>query len=95
MKTELNLPANCAVMTEDEMMYTDGGVKIGDFEVKMPAILAGAAAIAVGAACINMFNWFTGKSDSNFIEGSINAGSNFINGSVNAGQNFLNGLLGK
>lgn len=93
MKTNnFNLPANCSVISEDEMMYIDGG-----FELKLNAktILAGIAAIAVGAIGLNMFSWATGNRDTNFIQDSMNFGQNFINGSVNAGQSFLDGLLGK
>ena len=91
MKTNnFNLPANCSVISEDEMMYIDGG-----FELNAKTIVAGIAAIAVGAIGLNMFSWFTSNRDTNFIQDSINFGQNFINGSVNAGQSFLDGLLGK
>lgn len=91
MKNEMmKLPANCAMMSEDEMQYVDGG-----FELNAKVVAAGVAILAVGAMCLNMFSWFTGGRDTNFIQDSMNFGANFINGSVNAGQNFLNGLLGK
>lgn len=91
MKNEMNmkLPTNCAVLSDDEMMKIDGGFTLGG------AAVIGVAAVAVIAVGKNLLNWFTGSSDSNFIQGSINAGSNFIQGALNAGQNFLNGLLGK
>mgnify|MGYP006926046365 CR=1 FL=1 len=85
----MKLPTNCAPMSEDEMMYTAGG-----FTLDAPVVIAGVAAIAVGAIGLNLLNWFNGSSESNFIQDSITAGANFINGAVNAGQNFLNGLLG-
>ena len=86
----LNLPANCAVMTEDEMSYVNGG-----FELTAPMIATGVAVIAVGAMALNMLSWFTGSSDTNFIEDSISFGQSFINGSLEMGQSFLDGLMGK
>lgn len=86
----MNLPANCSVISEDEMMYIDGG-----FELTAPVVAAGVAVIAVGAMGLNLLSWFTGNRETNFIQDAMNAGANFINGAVNAGQNFLDGLLGK
>lgn len=94
----MKLPANCAVMTEDEMTYVNGGFDFDfDFDVKnvIKVGAIGAAVVALGAIGVNMLNWFTGKSDSNFIDSSISVGNSFIQGSVNAGQDFLDGLLGK
>lgn len=90
MNNEMNLPANCALLTEDEMMVVDGG-----FTLNAKTVVAGVAAVALGAIGINMWNWFTGSSDTNFIQGSINAGQSFINGSLEFGQNLLNALMGK
>lgn len=90
MKTNnMNLPANCSVIAEDEMMNIDGG-----FELTAPVVAAGVAVVAAGAAALNMLSWFTGNRETNFIQDSINFGQNFINNAVNAGQNFLNKLLG-
>ena len=86
---KMNLPANCSMITEDEMMYIDGG-----FELNAPVIAAGAAVVAVGAMGLNLLSWFTGNRETNFIQDFMNAGANFINGAVNAGQNFLNTLMG-
>lgn len=96
MMNEMNmkLPANCAVMTEDEMMNANGGFDL-DVQTVVKVGVVGAAVVALGAIGVNMLNWFTGKSDSNFIDGSINAGGSFIQGAVNAGRDFLDGLLGK
>lgn len=84
------LPANCSVISEDEMMYIDGG-----FELTAPVVATGVAVIAVGAMGLNLLSWFTGNRETNFIQDAINFGQNFINGAVNAGNDFLNGLLGK
>lgn len=96
MNNEMNmkLPTNCTMMTEDEMMNVNGGFEFDTKSVVKVGVI-GAAVVALGAIGVNLLNWFTGKSDSNFIDGSISAGSNFIQGSVNAGQDFLDGLLGK
>lgn len=96
MNNEMNmkLPTNCTMMTEDEMMNVNGGFEFDTKSVVKVGVI-GAVVVALGAIGVNMLNWATGKSDSNFIDGSINAGSNFIQGSVNAGQDFLDGLLGK
>jgi len=91
MKTNnMNLPANCSKISEDEMLYIDGG-----FELTAPVVAAGVAVIAVGAMALNMLSWFNGNRETNFIQDAINAGSNFINGAVDAGNNFLDNLLGK
>lgn len=91
MKTNhMNLPANCSAISEDEMMYIDGG-----FELTVPVVAAGVAAVAVGAAALNMLSWFTGNRETNFIQDFMNAGANFINGSLAIGQGILDALLGK
>lgn len=87
----LNLPANYAVMNETEMTYTVGGFELKD---AIPFAAVGAAVIAVGAMAVNMLNWATGNSDSNFIQDTINFGNGFIQSSMNAGANFLNRLMG-
>lgn len=86
----MNLPANCSLLTDDEMMNIDGG-----FELTAPVIAAGAAVVAVGAMALNMLGWFNGSRETNFIQDTITFGQNFINGSLEFGQNLLNGLMGK
>lgn len=91
MKTNnMNLPANCSVLSEEEMLYINGG-----FQLNTKVIALGLAVIAVGAMGLNMLSWATGASDTNFIQDSINAGQNFIDGSVSAGQDLLDGMMGK
>lgn len=95
MKTNhMNLPANCSAISEDEMMYLDGGFELSA-SVVVPVVAIGAAVIAVGAMALNMLNWANGSSDTNFIQDSINAGQNFIDGSLAGGQGILDALLGK
>ncbi len=88
--TTMNLPARCSMLSADEMQSIDGG-----FALNPKAVAAGAAVLAVGVMGLNMLNWFTGKSDSNFIQDSIRFGQNFINGSLEFGQGILNALMGK
>ena len=90
MNTNINLPANCSVMTEDEMAYVNGG-----FELDAKAVAIGVAVVAVGAMGLNMLLWATGNSDTNFIQDSISFGQNFINGSLEVGQGILDGMMGK
>lgn len=91
MKNEMNmnLPANCAVMTEEEMAHVNGG-----FTLTAPAVAAGVAVAAAGAMALNMLGWFKGDRETNFIQDSIRFGQNFIEGSVKAGADFLNKLMG-
>ena len=86
---KMNLPANCSMITEDEMTYIDGG-----FELNAPIIAAGVAVVAVGAMGLNLLSWFTGSRETNFIQDAMNAGANFIHDAVDAGVSFLNTLMG-
>ena len=88
--TNLNLPASCSVISEDEMLHIDGG-----FELTLPIIAGGAAVVGIGAMALNMLSWFKGDRETNFIQDTINFGQNFINGSLEFGQNLLNSLMGK
>lgn len=90
----LNLPANCAMMNENEKLDTIGGA--AETAVKAVIAIGGAAAltgVAVVAAkgILSIFGGDPGQ----WIQDSINGGKNFIDGAVNAGQNFLNKLMGK
>lgn len=89
MNHNIKLPASFAPLTDAEKQNANGG-----FALTAPVAVLGAAVAAVGALGVNMFRWATGKSDSNFIQSSINAGKNFIDGSVNVGRNFLHKLMG-
>ena len=98
MKNEMNmkLPANCAQMTEDEMMDVNGG---GAIETAAKAVIAVGGALGLTAVAgvaakgiLSIFNPNKGFGD--VISGSIESGKNFINGAVSAGANFLNKLLG-
>ena len=97
MKNEmnLNLPANCAVMTEDEKRNTIGG---GAIETAGKAVVAigGAAALTAvaGVAAAGVLSIFNPNLWSGIISGSIEGGRNFIDNSVKAGANFLNKLMG-
>ena len=88
--TNMNLPAACTMLTEDEMSYVNGG-----FALDAKVIAIGAAVIVVGAMGLNMLSWATGSRDTNFIQDSINLGQNFIDGSLELGQGILDSLMGK
>lgn len=91
----LNLPANCAMMNDDEMMNVSGGSAI---ETAFKAVIAiGGAAALTGVAVVaakGILSIFGGD-PGQWIHDSINSGKNFIDASLNAGQNFLNKLMGK
>ena len=91
----LNLPANCAMMNDDEMMNVSGGSAI---ETAFKAVVAiGGAAALTGVAVVaakGILSIFGGD-PGQWIQDSINGGKNFIDGAVNVGQNFLNKLMGK
>lgn len=91
----LNLPANCAMMNDDEMMNVSGGSAI---ETAFKAVIAiGGAAVLTGVAVVaakGILSIFGGD-PGQWIQDSINSGKNFIDASLNAGQNFLNKLMGK
>lgn len=91
----LNLPANCAMMNDDEMMNVSGGSTI---ETAFKAVVAIGSAVAltgVAAVAAKGILSIFGGDPGQWIQDSINGGKNFIDGAVNAGQNFLNKLMDK
>ena len=102
----MKLPANCAMLNENEKMDAVGGTAAQTAVKAVIAIggalgLTGVAAVAAKGV-LSIFDGNPGQwiqdsmtAGKNFIDASMAAGANFINGSVNAGQNFLDGLLGK
>ena len=95
MNNNMKLPANCAMMNDDEMMNVSGGSAI---ETAFKAVIAiGGAAALTGVAVVaakGILSIFSGD-PGQWIQDSINGGKNFIDGSLNAGQHFLNKLMGK
>lgn len=92
-KETMKLPASCTLMTEEEMMYTDGGTA-AETAVKAVIALGGAAALLV-VGCIaarGILSIFGGVDSA--IDSSVDAGKSFIGGALSAGQNFLNNLMG-
>lgn len=91
----MKLPANCAMMNDDEMMNVSGGSAI---ETAFKAVIAIGGAVAltgvVVVAAKGILSIFGGD-PGQWSQDSINGGKNFIDGSLNAGQNFLNKLMGK
>lgn len=87
----MKLPANCAMLNEEEKIETIGG---GAAETAVKAVIAiGGALGLTGVAAAAVSCIFNGDPFS-WIKDSMTAGKNFIDGAVNAGQNFLNKLLG-
>ena len=90
----MKLPANCAMMTENEKMDTIGGTTA---ETALKAVVAvGGAAALTGVAVVaakGVLSIFGGN-PGQWIQDSMTAGKNFIDASINAGQNFLNRLMG-
>ncbi len=95
MNNNMKLPANCAMMNDDEMMNVSGGSAI---ETAFKAVVAiGGAAALTGVAVVaakGILSIFGGN-PGQWIQDSVNDGKNFIDASLNAGQNFLNKLMGK
>lgn len=95
MNNNMKLPANCAMMNDDEMMNVSGGSAI---ETAFKAVVAiGGAAALTGVAAVaakGILSIFSGN-PGQWIQDSVNGGKNFIEASLNAGQNFLNKLMGK
>ena len=95
MNNNMKLPANCAMMKENEKLDTIGG---GAAETAVKAVIAiGGAAALTGVAVVaakGILSIFGGD-PGQWIQDSINSGKNFIDASLNAGQNFLNKLMGK
>ena len=95
MTNNLKLPANCAMMNDDETMNVSGGSAI---ETAFKAVVAiGGAAALTGVAAVaakGILSIFSGN-PGQWIQDSVNGGKNFIDASLNAGQNFLNKLMGK
>lgn len=91
----LNLPANCAMLNENEKLDATGG---GAVETAVKAVVAIGGAVALtGVAVVaakGILSIFSGA-PGQWIQDSINSGKNFIDSSLNAGQNFLNKLMGK
>lgn len=90
----LNLPANCAMMNENEMLDTTGG-SAAETAVKAVIAIGGAVALTgVAAVAAKGILSIFGGNPGQWIQDSINSGKNFIDGSLNAGRNLLNKLMG-
>ena len=90
----LNLPANCAMLSENEKLDTIGG---GAAETAVKAVIAIGGAVAltgVAAVAAKGILSIFGGDPGQWIQDSITSGKNFIDGSLNAGRNFLNKLMG-
>ena len=99
MKNEKNLylPAECAILSEEEAENTIGG---GDaLETAGKAVVAvgvaGALLMVAGVAARGILSVFHPNGVEGAIEDSIHGGKNFIDGAVSAGQSFLDKLMGR
>ena len=92
----MKLPANCAQMTEDEMLNIEGGNAL---ETAVKAVIAVGGAVALtGVAAVaakGILSIFNPNNYGDIIDSSISGGKNFINNAVEADKNFLNSLMGK
>lgn len=90
----LNLPANYAMLNENEKMDTTGG-SAAETAVKAVIAIGGAVALTgVAAVAAKGILSIFGGNPGQWIQDSINGGKNFIDGSLNAGRNLLNKLMG-
>lgn len=81
----IKLPADCARMTEAEMMDVEGGSAV---ETAVKAVVAiGGAVVLTGVAAVAAKGILSIFNPNNY--------SGIIEGAVDAGQSFLNKLLGK
>lgn len=87
-KQNLNLPADCTLLTEDEMLSATGGTAVETIAKAVVAVGVSAALLVVGGiAARGILSIFGGVS-------SVSAGSNFIDIALASGQNFLDNLMG-
>ena len=90
----MKLPADCTLMTEEEMMYTDGGAA-AETALKAVIALGGAAALlVVGSMAARAVLSIFGGVDS-AVEDSVDAGKNFIGGALSAGRDWLDTMMGR
>ena len=90
----MKLPANCAMLNEEEKIDTIGG---GAAQTAVKAVVAiGGALGLTGVAAVAAKGVLSilGGNPGQWIQDSITAGKNFIHGSMEAGVNFLNKLMG-
>lgn len=92
----MKLPANCAMMNEDEMLTAEGGNAV---TIAAKAVIAiGGAAALTGVAFVaakGILSIFNPNNYGDIIDSSVSGGKNFIDNAVESGRNFLNNLMGK
>ena len=90
----MKLPANCAMLNEDEKIDTIGGGAAQN-AVKAVVAIGGALGLTgVAAVAAKGVLSILGGNPGQWIQDSITAGKNFIQGSMEAGVKFLNKLMG-
>lgn len=92
----LKLPADCAMMSEDEMMYTEGGNALTIAAKAVVAVgVSGVLLCVAGVAARGILSIFNPAGLNGAISDSVNAGNSFIQNALSSGEAFLNKLMGK
>ena len=84
----MKLPADCTLMTEEEMMYTDGGSAA---ETALKAALVVGSNVARGI--LSILGGEGGLDGA--IDSSVDAGKGFIDSALSAGQDWLDSMMGR
>lgn len=93
-KETMKFPADYTCMTEEEMLYTNGGTA-AETTVKAVIAVGGAAALlVVGCIAARSILSIFGGLDS-VIDSSVDAGKSFIDGALSAGQGWLDAMMGR
>lgn len=90
----MKLPADCTLMTAEEMESINGGAAAETF-VKVVIAVGGAAALLV-VGCVaarDILSIFGGLDSA--IDNSLDAGKSFIDGALSAGQGWLDTMMGR
>ena len=93
----MKLPADCALMTEEEMMYTDGGSAV-ETALKAALVVEGAVVLlVVGSNVARGILSILGGEDGldGAIDSSVDAGKGFIDSALDAGQDWLDSMMGR
>ena len=93
----MKLPADCALMTKEEMMYTDGGSAV-ETALKAALVVGGAVVLlVVGSNVARGILSILGGEDGldGAIDSSVDAGKGFIDSALDAGQDWLDSVMGR
>ena len=93
----MKLPADCTLMTEEEMMYTDGG-SAAETALKAALVVGGAIALLVVGSNVarGILSILGGEGGlDGAIDSSVDAGKGFIDSALSAGQDWLDSMMGR